>query len=209
MPRHLVLISVAVIVAASAGACGGDQPAAEPAAAQALPATEPAETGDPDVEGDTIMETTEGEPLEDWVTVTDEPSGATFRLPDPAEPRANTASTEDGGVVALRNYSATTDAGIELGFNIIDTAGGLYDLDAGVAGVADTLGGEVVSLVDTEVSGQDAVDVEMTYGEDMFVLFTLISTEDFVMQTLASGPESERLAVEATYARLTKSLEMR
>jgi hypothetical protein len=43
----------------------------------------------------------------------------------------------------------------------------------------------------------------------MFVVFTLISTEDYVMQTLASGPESERPAVEATFEQLTESLEVR
>ncbi len=206
MPRQLVLTSIAIIVAVSAAACGRAEPAAQPAAVQKPPAAESAETTEPAVPADTEAD---GEPLDDWVTVTDEPSGATFQLPDPAEPQADTAPTGDGGEVTLRNYSATTDDGIELGFNIIDTPGDSYDLDAGVEGVASTLGGEVVSSVDTEVAGQGAVDVELTYGEDMFVLFTLVSTEDHVMQTLASGPESERPAVEATFEQLTESLEVR
>ena len=103
----------------------------------------------------------------------------------------------------------TTDEGIEVGFNIIETPGDTYDLEAGIAGVANTLGGEILSSEDTELFGQHAVDVEMSYGDDMFVVFTLISTEDYVMQTLASGPESERPAVEATFEQLTESLEVR
>lgn len=200
MPRQLVLMSLAVIVAVSAAACGRVEPAAQLAVAEEPPAAEPSAPADTEADG---------RPLDDWVTVTDEPSGATFQLPDPTEPHADTAPTGDGGEVTLRNYSATTDDGIELGFNIIDTPGDSYDFYAGVEGVASTLGGQVVSSVGTEVAGEEAVDVELTYGEDMFVLFTLISTEDHVMQTLASGPESERPAVEATFEQLTESLEVR
>ncbi|HEU4541554.1 MAG TPA: hypothetical protein VFR23_10565 [Jiangellaceae bacterium] len=208
MPRQPVLIFIAVVMSASAAACGGDEPTAETTAVRESPAPDTAATGDPSAPDSTLEDDADGESLDNWVAITDGPSGATFLLPDPAEPLADTAITEDGGEVALRNYSATTDNGIELGFNIIDTPGDSYDLDAGVEGVANTLGGEVVSSVDTEVSGQEAVDVEMTYGDDMFVLFTLVPTEDYVMQTLASGSESERPAVEATFEQLTESLEV-
>jgi hypothetical protein len=206
MPRQPVLISIAVVMSAAA-ACTGEEHAAEPDPLQESPAPEVIEPTDArdDVESEVEVD---GESLDDWVTVTDELSGATFLLPDPTEPLTDTALTRDGDEVALRNYSATTDDGIELGFNIIDASGESYDLDAGVAGVANTLDGEVVSSVETEVSGQEAVDVEMTYGEDMVVLFTLIPTDDHVMQTLASGPEAERPAVEATFEQLNESLEV-
>jgi hypothetical protein len=195
---------ITIVVAAFVVACGGDEIATQPAAAQEPPATEAVGAAERQEDGGDTEEAL----LDDWVTVTDEPSGATFQLPDPAEPNVNTATTDDGGEVALRNYAAITDDGIELGFNIIDTPGDAYDLEAGVEGVATTLGGEVVSSVHTEVSGQEAVDVEMTYGDDRFVLFTLISTDEYVMQTLASGPESERPAVEATFEQLNESLEV-
>lgn len=204
MPRQPVLISIAVVMSAAA-ACTGEEHVAEPDTLQESPAPEVIE---PTGARDDAESEVDGESLDDWVTVTDEPSGATFLLPDPTEPLTDTALTRDGNEVALRNYSATTDDGIELGFNIIDASGESYDLDAGVAGVANTLDGEVVSSVETEVSGQEAVDVEMTYGEDMVVLFTLIPTDDHVMQTLASGPEAERPAVEATFEQLNESLEV-
>lgn len=202
MLRQPVLISIAVVMAATAGC--GDEPAAEPTAPKSR-ATDDAITG-PDTES--------GEPAadqrpDDWVTVTDEPSGVSFLLPDRTEPKSDTAVAEDGGEVELRNYAATTDDGIEVGFNIIETPGDSYDLEAGIAGVANTLDGEVLSSEQTVVSGQEAVDVEMTYGDDMFVMFTLISTEQFVMQTLASGPESKRPAVVATFEQLTESLDVR
>jgi hypothetical protein len=205
MPRQLVLISIAVVMVASA-ACGDDGPAAEPADINESHATDEIIDADTDNEGSD--EPAADQPPDDWVSVTDEPSGATFLLPDRTEPLKDTAITGDGGEVELRNYTATTDDGIEVGFNIIETPGDSYDLEAGIAGVASTLGGEVLSSEDTELLGQDAVDVEMSYGDDMFVMFTLISTEDFVMQTLASGPDSERPAVEATFEQLTDSLEV-
>lgn len=191
----------------ASAACGDDGPAVERA-----DINESRETGDEIIDPDTLNEGSD-EPAADrpagWVTVTDEPSGATFLLPDPTEPLKDTAVTEDGGEVELRNYTVTTDDGIEVGFNIIETPGDSYDLEAGIAGVANTLGGEILSSEDTELLGQHAVDVEMSYGDDMFVVFTLLSTEDYVMQTLASGPESERPAVEATFEQLTESLEVR
>jgi hypothetical protein len=206
MPRQPLLISIAVVMFASA-ACGVDGPAAEP-----TDINESGASGDEIIDPETLNEGSD-EPAADrpagWVTVTDEPSGATFLLPDPTEPLKDTAVTEDGGEVELRNYAVTTDDGIEVGFNIIETPGDSYDLEAGIAGVANTLGGEILSSEDTELLGQHAVDVEMSYGDDMFVVFTLISTEDYVMQTLASGPESERPAIEATFEQLTESLEVR
>ena len=205
MPRQPVLISIAVVMAASA-ACGDDGPAAGAASINESHATYD-EIIDPDTDGSDVPAADQSP--EDWVSVTDEPSGATFLLPDRTEPMKDTATTENGGDVELRNYVVTTDDGIEVGFNIIETPGDSYDLEAGIAGVASTLGGEILSSEDTEVSGLDAVDVEMSYGNDMFVMFTLISTEDYVMQTLASGPESERPVVEATFEQLTESLEVR
>jgi len=206
MPRQPVLISIAIVMVASA-ACGDDGPAAERADINEARATDD-EIIDADTDTDGSEEPTADQPPDDWVIVTDEPSGATFLLPDRTEPLKDTAITDDGGEVELRNYAATTDDGIEVGFNIIETPGDSYDLEAGIAGVANTLGGEILSSEDTEVSGLDAVDVEMSYGNDMFVMFTLISTEDHVMQTLASGPDSERPAVESTFEHLTESLEV-
>ncbi|HEX6328863.1 MAG TPA: hypothetical protein VFZ72_20020 [Jiangellaceae bacterium] len=194
---------MAAVMAASA-ACGDDEPAGGSESSE-TPATYD-EIIDPDTGSD---EPAADQAPDDWVTVTDEPTGATFLLPDRTEPLTDTAVTEDGGEVDLRNYAAITDGGIEVGFNIIETPGDSYDVEAGIAGVASALGGEVLDSEDTEVSGQDAVDVEMSYGNDMFVMFTLIPTEDYVMQALASGPESERPVVEATLEQLTESLEVR
>lgn len=206
MPRQLVLISIAVVMLALT-ACGNDRPAAERPDINESRATD--EIIDSDTDNDGLDEPAADQPPDDWVSVTDEPSGATFLLPDRTEPAEDTAIAEDGGQVELRNYAATTDDGIEVGFNIIETPGDTYDLEAGIAGVASTLGGKILSSEETEVSGLDAVDVEMSYGNDMFVMFTLISTEDYVMQTLASGPDSERPAVESTLEQLTESLEVR
>jgi hypothetical protein len=207
MPRQPLLISIAVVMLVCA-ACGDEGPAAEPADINESRTTDD-EIIDPETDTGGSDQPAADQPPDDWVSVTDEPSGATFLLPDRTEPLKDTAITEDGGEVELRNYAATTDEGIEVGFNIIETPGESYDLEAGISGVASTLGGEILSSEDTELLGQDAVDVEMSYGDDMFVMFTLISTEDYVMQTLASGRESERPAVEATFEQLTESLEVR
>lgn len=202
---------------AAFAACGDGGPAGGPGSSNETPATYD-ETIDTDAGSDepTADPAPDRAPAEapdeapdDWVIITDEPTGATFLLPDRTEPLTDTAVTEHGGEVQLRNYEAMTDGGIEVGFNIIETPGDSYDVEAGIAGVANAIGGEVLESEDTVVSGQDAVDVEMSYGNDMFVMFTLIPTEDYVMQALASGPEPDRPVVEATLERLTESLDVR
>jgi len=203
MPRKAIssLLASSALAVVLAG-CGSGHLGQELAA----PAT-PTVTGAPGI--DDQVETGESGPLDQWVPITDEPSGARFSLPTDAEPMEDTATVEDGSHVELRNYSSIAMGGVvEVGFNIIDTEGTGYDLEAGVDGVANTLDGEVVSAVDTEVDGSPAVDVEMTYGEDQVVLFQLVSTDDHVLQTLASGPESAREAVEITYQKLNESLEV-
>lgn len=142
-----------------------------------------------------------------WVPLVDEPSGAQFALPGEPEAHADSLPADDGSQVPLRNYVSVAEDGlVEVGLNVLDVPGESYDLDAGVAGVAQTLGGEVVSAVDTDVAGNPAVEVELSYGADMLVRFQLISTDEHVLQTLASGPESERDAVEATFQQLNDSL---
>lgn len=203
----LSLFATAALAVSLAG-CGGDDSEQDDAAAQAQPTAAERATrdgADEPEDGDPVDE----DERENWVSITDEPSGARFALPTETEPLANTAVIEDGSEVSLRNYSSTSlDGVVEVGFNIIDADGSDYDLEAGVAGVASTLGGEVVSSVDTEIDGRPAVDVEMIYGEDKIVLFQLVSTDEHIMQTLASGPTSERAAVEITYQKLNESLEV-
>jgi hypothetical protein len=143
-----------------------------------------------------------------WVPLVDEPSGAQFALPGEPEAHTDSLPADDGSEVPLRNYVSVAEGGlVEVGLNVLDVPGESYDLDAGVTGVAQTLGAEVVSAVDTDVGGNPAVEVELSYGANMLVRFQLISTDEHVLQTLASGPESEREAVEATFQLLNDSLD--
>lgn len=215
----LSLITSAVLVI-SLAACGEDNPEAEIALPDPSATNEPtgeptpdkptddAQADDSDGESDSA-ERDEDKSGGEWVNLTDKASGARFALPSKVEPRENTATVQDGSDVSLRNYATQVGDGVvEVGFNIIDTPGASYDLEAGVDGVASTLEGEVVASSDTEVDGHAAVDVEISYGEDMLVLFQLIRAGDHVMQTLASGPQSDRETVEATYQELNESLEV-
>lgn len=211
-PTTALLTSAALVVALSA--CGSDDEGPEP-----LESDSPAaETGEPD-ESDSDDATDESDAAEedadagddeaDWVVLTDEPSGTTFALPERVDPEENSATISDGSSVQLRNYSAMATSGeIEVGFNVIDTPGEQYSFEAGVDGVANTLGGEVISTNEIEVSGHDAVDVEMAYGGDYIVFFQLITTDDHILQALASGPEAERDVVEEAYQQLGDSLEV-
>ena len=135
----------------ASAACGDDGPAAEPANINESHATDEIIDADTDNEGSD--EPAADQPPDDWVSVTDEPSGATFLLPDRTEPLKDTAITGDGGQVELRNYTATTDDGIEVGFNIIETPGDSYDLEAGITGGAKNPGGEIGSSGDTPPLG--------------------------------------------------------
>jgi hypothetical protein len=148
-------------------------------------------------------------PADGWVTVTDEPSGARIALPEKTEPASNTASDANGSQVTFRQYAATAaDGEVEVGFNVLDTRGGSYDLDTGVREVATSLHGRVVSAQPTDIDGFDAVDVEVSYGTGNMVLFQLVSANEHVLQPLVAGPASRRDVVEETFEQLTRSLDI-
>jgi hypothetical protein len=111
--------------------------------------------------------------------------------------------------VTLRQYTATAAGGtVEVGFNVLDTYGGAYDLDVGVREVATTLDGQVVSSRPADIDGHDAVNVELSYGGDNVVLFQLVSADEHVLQPLVAGPASRRDVVERTFEQLTESLDV-
>lgn len=202
-----VLISVAALTLAGCG--GSDDPekasgnaGSAPTEAVSDPAAEPSEPAEPTEQATPDEESGDAE----WVGMTDEPSGITFTMPERIEPESNSASVGDGSSVSLRNYSAMAGDEIEIGLNVIDTPGADYDFDAGIQGVAGTLDGEVVTKNETEVDGNPAVDVEMTYGEGYIVFFQLVTGEEHIVQALASGPESERATVQQNYQQLSDSV---
>ena len=154
--------------------------------------------------GDPVAQSADG-----WVTVTDEPSGARIALPEKAQPDASTAADANGTQVSLRQYAATVaDGAVEVGFNVLETDGGQYDLETGVREVATSLHGEVVSAQPTDIEGHAAIDVEISYGAGSVVLFQLVSADDYVLQPLVAGPASRREVVEETFEVLTESLDV-
>jgi hypothetical protein len=213
MPRKpIITLLTSVALAAVLAACGGDDGGSDPGESGETPVTteEDRETRESDETGETTDAEEEAEEAAAdaaWFALTDDPSGATFELPVDTDPEKNTATIGDGRTVDLRNYSALSDD-IEVGFNIIDTPGAYYSFEDGVDGVAATLGGDVVSTSSIEVAGHPAVDVEMTYGDGYIVFFQLITTDDYIVQSLASGPESKRDQVEQAYHRLNESVEV-
>ena len=149
------------------------------------------------------------QPAPGWVTVVDEPSGARIALPEKSEPAADTAADANGSQVTLRQYAATAAGGsVEVGFNVLDTRGGSYDLDTGVREVATSLHGQIVSTQPTETDGHDAVSAEISYGADNLVLFQLVNADEHVLQPLVAGPASRRNVVEETFEQLTESLDV-
>lgn len=194
-PQLRTLLAVLICAAAlTLAGCGSDDPEEDAGADLARVASDQAVPNEPTTDE------------QGWTAITDEPSGITFTMPESIEPQANTATVADGSSVSLRNYFAMTDGGIEVGVNVIDTPGEDYDFDAGIEGVAGSLGGEVVARSDGEVAGNQAVDVEMTFGEGYIVFFQLVTGEEHIVQALASGPESERAAVQRTYQELSDSV---
>jgi hypothetical protein len=95
-----------------------------------------------------------------------------------------------------------------VGFTVLDTEGGSYDLDMGVREVATSLHGQVVSARPTDIDGHAALDVEVSYGAGNVVLFQLVDADDHVLQPLVAGPASRRDVMEKTYEQLTESLEV-
>jgi hypothetical protein len=149
------------------------------------------------------------QPVRGWVTVTDEPSGARIALPEKSEPASDTAADANGSQVTLRQYAATAaDGAVEVGFNVLDTRGGSYNLDTGVREVASSLHGYIVSQQPSDIDGHDAVNVEVSYGADNVVLFQLVNADEHVLQPLVAGPASRRDVVEETFEQLTDSLDV-
>jgi hypothetical protein len=149
------------------------------------------------------------QPGHGWVTVTDEPSGAQIALPAGARPLSDTAADAVGSPVTLRQYAATAAGGaVEVGFTVLDTEGGSYDLDTGVREVASSLDGQVVSARPTDIDGHAALEAEVSYGTDNVVLFQLVDADDHVLQPLVAGPASRRDVMEETYEQLTGSLDV-
>ena len=149
------------------------------------------------------------QPAPGWVTVVDEPSGARIALPEQSEPSADTAADANGSRVTLRQYAATAaDGTVEVGFNVLDTRGGAYDLDTGVREVATSLHGHIVSTQPTDIDGHDAVSAEISYGADNLVLFQLVNADEHVLQPLVAGHASRRDVVEKTFEQLTESLDV-
>jgi hypothetical protein len=149
------------------------------------------------------------QPAHGWVTVIDQPSGARIALPEESEPASDTAADANGSQVTFRRYEATAaDGAVEVGFNVLDTRGGEYDLDTGVREVATTLHGQIVSTRSTDIDGHDAVNVEVSYGADNLVLFQLVNADEHVLQPLVAGPASRRDVVEKTFEQLTESLDV-
>lgn len=210
--RPAVLISVAALTLAG---CGGSDDSDASGSAGSDPAgivsdptaeTEPTEPAEATTGARATPDEQPTTDAPEWASITDEPSGITFTMPEPTEPQTNSATVGEDSSVSLRNYSTMTDDEIELGFNVIDTPGEDYDFDAGIQGVAGSLGGEVVTQSETEVDGNPAVDVEMTFGEGYIVFFQLVTGEEHIVQALASGPEGERDAVRRTYQQLSDSV---
>jgi hypothetical protein len=198
-----VLLSAAALTLSACGGSDDPDPSADTGTTPVGTASEPTESA---AAAEPSEQATGDADDAEWVAITDEPSGITFSMPEAIEAQANSATVADGTSVALRNYSVMVEGDVELGFNVIDTAGEGYDFDAGIQGVADTLGGDVVSTTETEAGGYPAVDVEMTYGEGYIVFFQLVTGEEHIVQSLASGPESQRAAVQQTHQQLSDSV---
>ena len=85
------------------------------------------------------------------------------RPPEGAQPTSDTAADAAGAPVSVRQYAATAAEGsVEVGFTVLDTEGGSYDLDMGVREVATSLHGQVVSARPTDIDGHAALDVEVS-----------------------------------------------
>ncbi len=201
------LLALAVLAASLTG-CGTDPGAGQAASPGATTATEPA--AEPTSGGAATGESGgTGAADGDWTTLTDEPSGTQFALPGRVDKWNDTTAVDGGSEVTLRNYMSAAPGGdVKLGFIVLDTPGESYDLDAGVAGVEESLDGTVVKSTDIEVDGYRAVDVELSYGADMLVRFQLIRADDHVIQPLATGRESVRKQVERAFDKLNMSVEV-
>lgn len=144
---------------------------------------------------------------EGWTVVTDEPSGIEVGMPEAVDAQEQDAPTSDGGTMTARSYFTVADEVVELGFNVLDLSGGSYDLETGVQGVVDQIGGTVEDKQEITVDGHDAIQAEATF-EGGVAVFQLIVLDDHVLQPLVASAEEDRDTAQEYFDQLTGSIDL-
>ncbi|NDL57696.1 hypothetical protein [Phytoactinopolyspora mesophila] len=142
-----------------------------------------------------------------WTLVTDEPSGISVALPDAVAPQEQEAPTGDGGTMTARSFFMV-EGDVEVGFNVLDLDGGMYDLEVGMQGVADQIAGTVERSESITVDGNEGIEAEVSFGADYVTTFQLIELDDHVLQPLVSSEQQNSGQAEEYFEQITNSIEL-
>lgn len=143
--------------------------------------------------------------------VTDPTSGISVTLPTAYQEQQQTVPGTD---LTVRFYLAV-DGERATTFSVFDVtqADGGYDLDGGVQGSADAVGGTLVSSVPIVYQGHEGRDFEVAVTDQASgiagtVLSRLLWTGRYVVQLQAVGRDTERAQVEELFGGLVASLDL-
>ncbi len=142
-----------------------------------------------------------------WVLITDTPSGVSLALPSAADPVEQAVPAATGETVTVRNYTAL-EADVDIGFNVLDTPAESYSVEAGVEGVARSIGGTVDESAAVETDGHSGIEAEVGYGDGEVAIFRMIVLDEHVVQPLVAGAESDRDELMHYFDQLVDSIDL-
>lgn len=143
-----------------------------------------------------------------WTLITDAPSGVTVALPSTADPVEQVVPAATGEAVTVRNYTAL-EAEFDIGFNVLDTPGESYSVEAGAEGVAGSIGGTVEESVPVETDGYPGIEAEVAFGDDELAIFRVIVLDEHVVQPLVAGSQGDRDELMGYFDQLVDSIDVR
>jgi hypothetical protein len=151
------------------------------------------------------------DPAENWVEITDEPTGITFRLP--AEPTVEDISERgaDGETYTGRSYSVeTSDGSAAIAFNVYDVRGAQVDLDLAIEEVCkkyeDLSDATATSAVEeTTVDGHPAREARLSSQTDVGSA-SVAADGAHLVGFMSLGPVGEEAAMAELHQQVSDSV---
>lgn len=152
------------------------------------------------------------DPAENWVEITDEPTGITFRLP--AEPTVQevTEPYVDGGTYTGRQYSVeTNDGSAAIVFTVYDVPGTEENLDMGIKQICKNYEdlsdpAAATSSQETEVDGRPAREAHLSSQTDVGAASLIAADDAHIVEFLSLGPATEEQAMAEIHQQISDSV---
>jgi hypothetical protein len=152
------------------------------------------------------------DPAENWVEITDAPTGITFRLP--AEPTVENVSEpgRDGRTITGRQYSVeTVDGSAAIVFTVYDAPGTTENLDNGIKEICknykELSDATATSTIDeTQVDGHPAREAHLSSKTDVGAASVVAADDAHIVEFASLGPVAEEQAMAELHQQISDSV---